>query len=46
MKTTVINVLIGMLVFYIGAEVGYQLAYDSVKCVDQPAAPPRKTVTI
>lgn len=43
MKKTIINILIGLLVFYIGAEVGYQLAYDSVKCV-KPT--PRKMVTV
>lgn len=43
MKKTLLNLLIGLVVFYIGAEVGYQIAYENVKCTK---VIPKKTVII
>jgi hypothetical protein len=33
MKRKIILTIAGLLIFYIGAEVGYQLAYESVMCI-------------
>ena len=33
MKRNIVLTVAGVLVFYIGAEIGYQLAYNSVTCV-------------
>lgn len=43
MKRTIINLIIGLIVFYIGTEVGYQIAFESIDCIK---VTPRKTVTI
>ncbi len=43
MKRTVINLIIGIIIFYIGAEVGYQIAYENVKCMK---VTPSKSVII
>jgi hypothetical protein len=33
MKRKIVITVAGLLIFYIGAEVGYQLAYDNVTCI-------------
>lgn len=45
MKKTLAYISIGLFIFYVGAEVGYKLAYDSVKCIRPPVSP-NKTVII
>lgn len=44
MKRTLINLIVGLIIFYIGTEVGYQIAFESIDCIK--VTPNKKTVII
>jgi hypothetical protein len=45
MKQKIIIGIAGLIIFYIGAEVGYQLAYDNITCIRFIPSNGQKSIT-
>lgn len=45
MKRKIIIGVAGLLIFYVGAEVGYQIAYNNVNCIQFVPSNGHKSIT-
>ena len=45
MKRKIVLAVAGVLIFYIGAEIGYRLAYDNITCIRFTPSNEQKSLT-